>query len=74
MKYIGIADTTFARYDMGAPRGRAQEDGHRIQDHQHGNGHEGPAVACKKLIEEEGCEIVMALGCPTQGEGQDVRP
>ncbi|MDD2440040.1 MAG: riboflavin synthase [Methanosarcinaceae archaeon] len=65
MPTIGIADTTFARYDMG----RAASDELRknisakiirvtvpgIKD---------LPVAAKKLIEEEGCAIVMALGMP----------
>ncbi len=63
---IGICDTTFARVDMGA---------HAIDEiKQHvGNikfirrtvpGIKDLPVASKKLIEEEGCEMVMALGMP----------
>ena len=69
---IGICDTTFARVDMGA---------HAIDEiKQHvGNitfirrtvpGIKDLPVASKKLIEEEGCEIVMALGMPG-GEEKD---
>lgn len=69
---IGICDTTFARVDMGA---------HAIDEiKQHvGNikfirrtvpGIKDLPVASKKLIEEEGCEMVMALGMPG-GEEKD---
>jgi len=69
---VGICDTTFARVDMGA---------HAIDEiKQHfGNikfvrrtvpGIKDLPVASKKLIEEEGCEIVMALGMPG-GEEKD---
>ena len=66
MKTIGIADTTFARYDMG----------HSAIDqlHQTGTGFrivrytvpgvKDLPVASKKLIEEQGCDLVMALGMP----------
>lgn len=63
---IGICDTTFARYDMAS----ATVD--EIKQHI-GNlkiirrtvpGVKDLPVACKKLIEEEGCEMVMALGMP----------
>ena len=61
---IGVADTTFARWDMG----RAVVD---ELDGRPGNfdvvratvpGIKDLPVACKKLIEEEGCEIVVACG------------
>jgi riboflavin synthase len=69
---VGICDTTFARVDMAA---------HAIDEiKQHvGNikfirqtvpGIKDLPVASKKLIEEEGCEIVMALGMPG-GEEKD---
>ncbi|HIP63069.1 MAG TPA: riboflavin synthase [Archaeoglobus profundus] len=65
MKKIGIADTTFARIDMGKiaidelkkicslPYERYTVPG--IKD---------LPVAAKKLIEERGCDIVIALGMP----------
>lgn len=66
MKLIGIADTTFARYDMG----RAAIDelertgtGFRILRYTVPGIKDLP-VACKKLIEEDKCDIVMALGMP----------
>lgn len=66
MKIIGIADTTFARYDMG----KAAIDelgktgtGFRILRYTVPGIKDLP-VACKKLIEEQNCDIVMALGMP----------
>ncbi|MDN5357015.1 MAG: riboflavin synthase [Candidatus Methanomethylophilaceae archaeon] len=66
MKIIGIADTTFARYDMG----RAAIDelertgtGFRIVRYTVPGVKDLP-VACKKLIEEQKCDVVMALGMP----------
>jgi riboflavin synthase len=66
MKLIGIADTTFARYDMG----KAAIDelgktgtGFRIVRYTVPGIKDLP-VACKKLIEEQNCDIVMALGMP----------
>ncbi|MEN4006787.1 MAG: riboflavin synthase [Methanobacteriaceae archaeon] len=71
---VGICDTTFARVDMGA---------HAIDEiKQHvGNikfirrtvpGIKDLPVASKKLIEEEGCGIVMALGMPGSDEKDKV--
>ena len=66
MKIIGIADTTFARYDMAHSA---------IDELQHAGtgfkivrytvpGVKDLPVACKKLLEEQNCDIVMALGMP----------
>ncbi len=63
---IGVCDTTFARVNMG----RVAID--ELKRHAAGlsivrrtvPGVKDLPVACKKLIEEEGCEIVMALGMP----------
>ena len=62
---VGIADTTFARVDMGA---------HAIDElKRHASvaierytvpGIKDLPVACKKLIEERRCDIVIALGMP----------
>ncbi|WP_019177255.1 riboflavin synthase [Methanomassiliicoccus luminyensis] len=66
MKLIGIADTTFARVDMG---GAAIEElktmgtGFKVLRYTVPGIKDLP-VASKKLIEEEGCNIVMALGMP----------
>lgn len=66
MKRIGVVDTTFARYDMGA----AAID----ELHQTGTGFEivrytvpgikDIPVAAKKLIVQQNCDIVIALGMP----------
>ncbi|MFB6295041.1 MAG: riboflavin synthase [Candidatus Nanohaloarchaea archaeon] len=62
-KTVGVADTMFARYDMG---------GHAIDTlEQHSDvaverytvpGFKDLPVACKRLIEDHGCDIVLALG------------
>src|SRR2546426_6960569 len=61
---IGVADTTFARWDMG----RAVVD--ELDDRPGAfevvrvtvPGIKDLPVACKKLIEEEGCDVVLACG------------
>ncbi|RLG21170.1 riboflavin synthase [Methanosarcinales archaeon] len=65
MSKIGIADTTFARFDM------AKVAIEEIKNHISAEivrvtvpGIKDLPVACKKLIEEKGCDIVMALGMP----------
>lgn len=63
---IGVADTTFARMDM------AKEAIDEIKQLVGGvsfvrytvPGIKDLPVACKKLIEERGCDIVMAFGMP----------
>jgi riboflavin synthase len=65
MKRIGIADTTFARYDMASAaiktlKGEASVEIVRYTV----PGIKDLPVASKKLLEENGCEIVMALGMP----------
>ena len=69
MDLIGVVDTMFARYDMG---GEALDE--LAQCPGYGTrfttirrtvpGFKDLAVAAKKLIEEEGCRIVVALGMP----------
>ncbi len=66
MRRIGIADTTFARIDMG----RIAEDelkrtgtGFKVETYTVPGVKDLP-VAVKKLIEERQCDIVMALGMP----------
>jgi riboflavin synthase len=66
LKKFGVVDTTFARYDMGAS----------IIDELHRSGtgftivrYTVPGikdipVASKKLLEEQGCDIVIACGMP----------
>jgi len=69
MDRIGVVDTMFARYDMGAEAldelsdcpgfGTTFEVVHRTVP-----GFKDLGVACKRLIEQEGCRIVVALGMP----------
>ncbi len=70
---IGIADTTFARVDMG----RIAID--EIRKHASVGleryvvpGIKDLPVACKKLIDERGCDLVMALGMPGGAEKDKV--
>ena len=66
MKLIGIADTTFARVDMGAAaidQLKKTGTGFRIV-RRTVPGFKDLPVACKKLIEEEGCDICIALAMP----------
>jgi len=66
MKRIGIADTTFARYDMAAAAVHELES--LTPDikivHYTVPGIKDLPVACKKLFDEQQCDIVMALGMP----------
>ena len=66
MKKIGIADTTFARFDMGNAAINELESNHtgfKIIRYTVPGIKDLP-VACKKLFEEQGCDIAMALGMP----------
>ena len=66
MKLIGIADTTFARVDMGGAaidELKSMGTGFRIVRYTVPGIKDLP-VACKKLFDEQGCDIVMALGMP----------
>ncbi|MBQ8643443.1 MAG: riboflavin synthase [Candidatus Methanomethylophilaceae archaeon] len=66
MKIIGIADTTFARYDMGRSaidQLQKTGTGFRIVRYTVPGVKDLP-VASKKLIEEQNCDIVIALGMP----------
>ncbi|MFH0860055.1 MAG: riboflavin synthase [Candidatus Altiarchaeota archaeon] len=63
---IGIADTTFARYDMAADAIRVLKghiSGARMERYTVPGVKDLP-VASKKLIEERHCDIVMAFGMP----------
>ncbi len=66
MKTIGIADTTFARYNMGnSAIDELEKTGTGFSIVRYTvPGVKDLPVACKKLIEEQGCDIVMALGMP----------
>src|SRR5450631_2496440 len=69
MDRIGVVDTMFARFDMGAEavdelascpgHGTTFEVVRRTVP-----GFKDLGVACKRIIENEGCRIVVALGMP----------
>jgi len=63
---IGICDTTFARYDLAkaAMDEIKQYVGNQEYVRMTVPGIKDLPVACKKLIDEDGCDIVMALGMP----------
>ena len=62
---VGIADTTFARYDMAKAAISAIRKEASVEIVRRTvPGIKDLPVAAKKLLEEERCEIVMALGMP----------
>jgi riboflavin synthase len=63
---VGVADTTFSRVDMGRLATVELQSLHpEIKVVRYTvPGVKDLPVACKKLIEEQGCEYVMALGMP----------
>ncbi|HLC99206.1 MAG TPA: riboflavin synthase [Candidatus Nanoarchaeia archaeon] len=66
MKKIGIADTMFARHDMANIAKKAvldSEENIKIERYTVPGVKDLP-VACKILLEEHGCDVVMALGMP----------
>ena len=77
MKLIGVVDTTFARIDMGAAaidELKTCGTGFKVI-RRTVPGIKDLPVAAKKLIEEESCDIVIALGMPgSKTDGQDLRP
>jgi len=66
MKRVGIADTTFARYDLaGAAIDEIKKNTTRVKILRVTvPGVKDLPVACKKLLEEEECDIAMAFGMP----------
>ncbi len=66
MKRIGVVDTTFSRVDMGsAAEDELRSLGRGVRTIRRTvPGVKDLPVECKKLIDEEGCELVMALGMP----------
>ncbi|MBC7081628.1 MAG: riboflavin synthase [Thermoplasmatales archaeon] len=66
MKIIGIADTTFARYDMAKDAiDEIKKNATNVRIERYTvPGIKDLPVAAKKLIEEKNCDIVMALGMP----------
>ena len=65
MKKIGIADTTFARYDMfSSAEDELQKTGTGFTIERYTvPGIKDLAIACQKLIRSD-CDIVLALGMP----------
>lgn len=70
MKRIGVVDTTFARVDMGGfaiDELKKTGTGFKVERRTVPGVKDLP-VACKKMIEEMGCDIVIALGMPGKEE------
>jgi len=70
MKKIGVVDTTFARVDMGSfatDELKRTGTGFKVERRTVPGVKDLP-VAAKKLIEEDGCDIVVALGMPGREE------
>jgi len=66
MKKIGIADTTFARFNMAKSaidELQSNATGFKIMRYTVPGMKDLP-VACKKLFEESNCDVVLALGMP----------
>jgi len=66
MKKIGIADTTFSRYDMGKAvidELKSNRTGFKVIRYTVPGIKDLP-VACKKLFDEKNCDITIALGMP----------
>ncbi len=62
---VGVADTTFSRVNMGAIAiDELQKHASVAIERTTVPGIKDLPVACKKLIEERHCDIVMALGMP----------
>jgi riboflavin synthase len=62
---VGVADTTFARVNMGAIAiDELKKHASVAIERTTVPGIKDLPVACKKLIEERRCDIVMALGMP----------
>jgi riboflavin synthase len=66
---VGIADTTFARYDMGKAAISALKREVSVEIVRYTvPGIKDLPVAAKRLLEEKGCDIVMALGMPGKAD------
>ncbi|UCE91782.1 MAG: riboflavin synthase [Methanobacteriota archaeon] len=66
MKRIGVADTTFARVDMGGAaieELRSTGTGFKVERYTVPGIKDLP-LAAKRLLDERGCDIVIALGMP----------
>lgn len=65
MDKVGVADTTFARADLAAAAIEEMESRRSLEILRYTvPGVKDLPVASKKLIEEEGCDLVVALGMP----------
>ncbi|MBN1390200.1 MAG: riboflavin synthase [Candidatus Thermoplasmatota archaeon] len=66
LRRIGVVDTTFSRVNMGSIAEKELKDcgGGFRTIRRTVPGVKDLPVACKKLIEEDSCDIVMALGMP----------
>ncbi len=65
MVTVGIADTTFARFDMGKAAIDELKRNASVRIERYTvPGIKDLPVACKKLFDERACDIVMALGMP----------
>jgi len=66
LKRVGIADTMFARGDMGALAEKTiQESDYDVEIIRYTvPGVKDLPVACKKLFDEQKCDIVLAFGMP----------
>jgi riboflavin synthase len=70
MKKIGVVDTTFSRVDMGGfaiDELKRTGTGFKVERRTVPGVKDLP-VAAKKLIEEDGCDAVIALGMPGREE------
>lgn len=70
MRKIGVVDTTFARVDMGAhaiDELKRTGTGFKVE-RRTVPGIKDLPVAAKRLIEEDGCDLVIALGMPGKAE------
>jgi riboflavin synthase len=73
MKWIGVVDTMFARLDMGGIvletlRAKPDFGGRFDLTRRTVPGFKDLAVAAKRMIQLDGCEIVVALGMPGAAE------
>lgn len=69
MRKVGVADTTFSRINMGKIAIDELKKNASLQIERYTvPGVKDLPVACKKLLEEKGCDIVIALGMPGSKE------
>ncbi|MFP4655215.1 MAG: riboflavin synthase [Methanohalobium sp.] len=73
MATIGIVDTTFARFDMGSVvLDELKKNASAKTIRTTVPGIKDLPVASKKLLEDQGCDIVIALGMPGSAENDKV--